>query len=66
MLACGLVSADTTRMKQEVSSKDVHLWVTLGKSYVTAVEVLSVWENSVLKVFSTLSPKLTSDLVISS
>lgn len=35
VLACGLVSADTTRMKQEVGSKDVHLWVTLGKSYVT-------------------------------
>jgi len=28
-----------------------------------AVEVLSVWGNSVLKVFSTLSPKLTPDLL---
>jgi len=30
------MSADTTRVKQEVSSKDVQWWVTLGKSYVTA------------------------------
>ncbi|MBC6478333.1 MAG: transposase [Hormoscilla sp. GM7CHS1pb] len=35
VLACGLMSADTIRVKQEVSSQSVQSWVTLGKYYVT-------------------------------
>ena len=38
MLACGLVEADFSRMKQEVNeaqSRYFQLWVALGRCYVT-------------------------------